>query len=81
MAPELIEEALKRAVLQEKRNFAYIKSILANWRQSGYNTLAQVQENDVKPAAKAKIKAAAATGKSAKAKSKKSQYNEIYDKY
>ena len=42
MPPELIEEALKRAVLQGKRNFAYIKSILTKWREAGYTTLDEV---------------------------------------
>ena len=76
MAPELIEEALKRAVLQEKRSFAYIKSILAKWREAGYATLDEVLKNDLKPS-----KRNNATGQGKRGAAKKSQYNEIYDKY
>ena len=76
MPPELIEEALKRAVLQEKRSFAYIKSILAKWREAGYATLEEVLKNDLKPLHKGYAKPQAK-----RKESKKSQYHEIYDKY
>lgn len=76
MPPELIEEALKRAVLQEKRSFAYIKSILAKWREAGYATLEEVLKNDLKPLPKGYAKPQAK-----RKESKKSQYHEIYDKY
>jgi len=78
LAPELIEEALKRAVLQGKRSFSYIKSILKNWREAGYEDLASVMTNDRKPDAKI------SGGKKENPKknnSKKNQYLEIYDKY
>lgn len=55
MPPELIEEALKRAVLQGKRNFAYIKSILTKWREAGYTTLDEVIKNDLKPGKKGEL--------------------------
>ena len=76
MPPELIEEALKRAVLQGKRNFAYIKSILTKWREAGYTTLDEVIKNDLKPGKKGSSK-----NQSKRGENKKSQYNEIYDKY
>lgn len=72
MSPELIEEALKRAVLQEKCTFAYIKSILRRWREAGYNTLTEVMEKDQKPSAAAKTKPEA---------KRQSVYGGIYDKY
>lgn len=74
---ELVEEALKRAVLQGKRTFAYIKSILTKWREAGYTTLGEVLANDLKPEPKSK---SASRGRAASGV-KKSQYNEIYDKY
>ena len=46
---EMIEEALKRAVLQNKGTLAYINSILRDWAQKGYCSLEQVLELDVKP--------------------------------
>ncbi len=46
---ELIEEALRRAVLQDKATMSYINSILRDWQKKGYNTLEQVLELDTKP--------------------------------
>ena len=74
MPAEMIEEALRRSILQEKRSFAYIKSILKKWRDAGYKELREVLENDTKPA-KSKSRA----GK--KNTAGKSKYAEIYDKY
>ena len=47
LAPELIEEALKRASLRDKCNMNYIGSILKNWQKKHLTTLAQVLEKDV----------------------------------
>ena len=44
--PVLVEEALKRAVLQNKASFAYIDSILSAWRKKGLITLEMVLELD-----------------------------------
>lgn len=73
LSPELIEEALKRAVLQDKRSFAYIKSILKNWRQAGYSDLQAVLQHDRKPVANQRTTKQIAA--------KKSKYSEIYEKY
>lgn len=75
IAPELIEEALKRAVMQEKRTFAYIKSILRRWNEAGLTTLEDVLEKDKKPQTGGGSAAKKTTVK------KKSVYDGIYDKY
>jgi len=77
LSADMIEEALRRSVLQEKRTFAYIKSILRKWREAGYASLREVEENDRKP------QTAAAVPRKANAapKGKKSKYSEVYDKY
>lgn len=41
---DLIREALKEAVLNDKRNWKYIQAILRNWRQEGIINLRQVEE-------------------------------------
>ncbi|ACX52795.1 primosome, DnaD subunit [Ammonifex degensii KC4] len=46
MPPELVREALRRAVLIGKRNFKYIGSILSEWRKNNLRTLAEVEEYD-----------------------------------
>lgn len=46
---EMIEEALRRAVLQNKGTLAYINSILRDWSKKGFRSLEQVLELDVKP--------------------------------
>ena len=46
---DLVEEALRRAVLRNKGTLAYINSILRDWEKKGYKTLDQVLELDVKP--------------------------------
>lgn len=75
LSPELIAEALKRAVFQEKRNFAYIRSILKKWREAGFNDLETVLKNDHKPTAASKEKG------DKKTNAWRDQYNEIYEKY
>lgn len=39
---ELIREALKEAVFNNKTNWRYIQAILRNWRREGITTLSQV---------------------------------------
>ncbi|MDO4732730.1 MAG: DnaD domain protein [Bacillota bacterium] len=56
IAAELIEEALRRAVLQDKGNLAYMNSILRDWCKKGLHSLEQVQELDVKPERKKKTR-------------------------
>jgi len=46
-SPELIMEALRRAVLHGKSNFAYIDKILFNWRKQGLQTPAEVEMKDI----------------------------------
>ena len=46
-SPELIMEALRRAVLHGKPNFAYIDKILFNWRKQGLQTTAEVEMKDM----------------------------------
>ena len=46
---DLVEEALRRAVLRNKGTLAYINSILRDWEKKGFKTLEQVLELDVKP--------------------------------
>lgn len=48
--PELICEALRRAVLQGKISFAYIDRILDDWQQKGFRSVADVTEGDARPA-------------------------------
>ncbi|MFC5631153.1 MULTISPECIES: DnaD domain-containing protein [Streptococcus] len=42
--PELIREALREAVFNNKTNWKYIQAILRNWRKEGIRTLRQVEE-------------------------------------
>jgi len=46
--PELVQEALRRAVLIGKRNFRYIDTILLEWRKNNLNTIASIEEYDGK---------------------------------
>lgn len=46
-SPELILEALSRAVLHGKATFAYIDKILFNWQQKNLRTTAEVKTGDV----------------------------------
>ncbi|MDR2713053.1 MAG: DnaD domain protein [Clostridiales bacterium] len=46
LSPELILEALRRAVLLNKNSFAYIDKILLSWQSQGLQTLEAVKAND-----------------------------------
>ncbi|MEE0777125.1 MAG: DnaD domain protein [Bacillota bacterium] len=43
---ELIYEALKRAVLIDKRNFQYINKILLDWQSKGYTSKEDLKKDD-----------------------------------
>jgi DNA replication protein len=45
--PELIQEALSRAVLMGKRNFRYIDTILLDWSKNNLNSIEAIAENDL----------------------------------
>jgi len=74
IAPELIEEALKRAKLHNKASFAYIDSILGDWRAKGFTSLEMVRRLDAKtePSAPKKPRAAAK-------KTEKSEFDLVYE--
>lgn len=46
MTGEMIYEALKKAVLLDKRNFQYINKILLDWHGKGYKTLEDVKKGE-----------------------------------
>ncbi len=78
--PSLIEEAIKRAVLQNKCSFAYVGSILRRWEQQNLTTLDMVMQQDVKaerPAARS-VPSSAAETKPEKTK-RKSKYQAMYE--
>lgn len=72
--PELVEEALRRSVIQGKLSFSYIDKILLSWQQKNFHSLQEVNLKDQhpknnKPAKKPKTAAP-----------KNSEYNSVYDK-
>jgi DNA replication protein len=75
---ELIEEALRRAVMQGKATFAYIDKILANWQQKHLTSLSEVQEKDLQPAYNKR--GSAAKKASGDKNSAKNEFSAIYDK-
>lgn len=74
MPPEMIEEALKRAVLQGKTSLAYIDKILLNWQQKGYRSLDEVINGDNRNANPVVKRQGSKTRKVPK-----SEYSAIYD--
>lgn len=46
-SPELIELALKEAVLNQKKNFKYVLAILKNWSTQGYQTAKEIENAKV----------------------------------
>lgn len=46
LSGELIYEALKRAVLMDKRNFQYINKILLDWNSKGYTSKEDLKKED-----------------------------------
>lgn len=59
MSGEMIYEALKKAVLLDKRNFQYINKILLDWQSKGYKTPKDIASGEVKHKEKKQIKSAA----------------------
>ena len=45
LSPEVINEALKEAVLENKINFKYINTILRRYIKNGINTIEKVEED------------------------------------
>ncbi|MDO4541932.1 MAG: DnaD domain protein [Bacillota bacterium] len=74
MSGEMIYEALKKAVLLDKRNFQYINKILQDWRDKGYRELEDVKKDDQR-----KLNAAAKNKKTASKKYRDDQEDNIYE--
>lgn len=77
--PEIILEALKRAVLYGKYNFAYIDKILLSWQRQNLQTLKQIEEQEADHQGKGKG-ANHSSGKSGAAKGKMSKIDSSIDK-
>ena len=45
---EVINYAVKIAVLSNKKTFNYVNGILRNWKANGYKTLQEIQDNEIK---------------------------------
>jgi len=73
MSAAMIEEALKRAVLQGKASLAYIDKILLNWQQKGFRSIDEVAKGDDRSVNQPKRQ-----GPKTK-KAPKSEYSAIYD--
>jgi len=78
---ELIEEALKRAVLQDKCTFAYIDSILRAWQKKGYRTLEEVLSQDQRVAAAQPAVPRTVKGKLEREQQRQKETNEYDDIY
>lgn len=74
MSPPMIEEALKRAVLQGKASLAYIDRILLNWQQKGFRSLDQVAKGDEQWVSNQTKRQGSKAKKAAQC-----QYSKIYD--
>jgi len=72
LPPELILEALRRAVLQNKNSFAYIDKILLSWQSQGLKTLEAVNAND-------NYGNAGNGSKKGRKTAAKSEYSSVYD--
>ena len=46
---EVIEYAIRKSVLANKRNFSYVNGILRSWKTNGYKTLQEIKDNDYSP--------------------------------
>lgn len=42
----VIEYALKKSILSNKKNLNYVGAILRNWKTQGYNTLEEIKDNE-----------------------------------
>jgi len=80
MSVEMIEEALKRAVLQGKTSFAYVDRILKNWQDKRFSNLNEVMESDKKFNHNNNFKKSNTPTASASAKEKKQdKYREFFE--
>ena len=76
---ELIQEALKRAVLNQTPNWRYINSILREWNKKNLKTLQEVFEDDARfQARQNQFKAGAKAKITAKGSTLKDKYKDIY---
>lgn len=73
LPPDLIAEALRRAVLQGKASFAYIDKILQSWQKQNLSSLTEVLQSDNHPAA---VRPQASKTKP----QTKSEYSSFYEK-
>ena len=46
---EIIEYAVSKSVMANKRNFSYVNGILKNWKSNGYKTLQEIKDIDYNP--------------------------------
>ena len=46
---EVIEYAVRKSVLANKRNFSYVNGILRSWKSNGYKTLQEIKDDDFSP--------------------------------
>ncbi len=46
---EVIEYAIRKSVLANKRNFSYVNGIIRSWKTNGYKTLQEIKDNDYSP--------------------------------
>ncbi|WP_138418257.1 DnaD domain-containing protein [Aquibacillus sediminis] len=46
LSDEIVMEAMKRALEQNKANWAFVKGILKKWEESNFTTVAQIEENE-----------------------------------
>ena len=46
---DVLKYAIELSVLQNKKTFSYFEGILNNWKSSGYKTLQEIKDNDIKP--------------------------------
>ncbi|HBV96747.1 MAG: hypothetical protein JL50_15795 [Peptococcaceae bacterium BICA1-7] len=80
--PDLVHEALKRAVLNGKWNFRYIDTILLEWRKNNLNSITSIKEHDkqyqgIKAAREARRKEPPA-GDTAESSRKKALIKKLY---
>ena len=46
---EIINYAVRIAVMNNKRTFNYVNGILKNWKANGYSTLQDIKDHEEKP--------------------------------
>lgn len=53
-SPELVAEALRRAVMRGRLNCSYVRAILHDWRKNNVRTLSEIQEHERRWAARSR---------------------------